>query len=449
MIEAARQKKFQIILCKSQSRFTRDMELVEKYIHGLFPIWGIRFIAVADNADTEVKGNKKARQINGLVNEWYLEDLSENIRMVFDLKRREGKYIGGCPLYGYQKDPTDKNHIVPDPEAAEVVRQIFQLSLAGHGRQSIAYLLNQQGVPNPTRYKAQRGWIRNHPTKDGFGLWNRVTVGRILTNEMYTGVMIQGRRKKVSYKSKLVIDTPEDQWYRVEGTHEAIIHRAAFDAVQRGLRLRTKPGRSGEPHLLAGLVKCADCGSTMSKCSNGKQSYLRCKLYADSGKNKLCTRHSVRLDQLIELVSDRIRYYVQTYYELDPEDIQPQGDTRRAALERERKSVAAQLGKRSQALKTLYLDKAAGILSQGQFVELNQSFLDEKSRLERRLAQVEEALDKQEDSRQQTGLMEKARELLRLETVPRELVAVLIDRIEIGEKQPETGQQNVSITWKF
>ena len=88
MIEAAKAKKFQIILCKSQSRFTRDMELVEKYIHGLFPIWGIRFIAVADNADTEVKGNKKARQVNGLVNEWYLEDLSENVRMVFDLKRR-------------------------------------------------------------------------------------------------------------------------------------------------------------------------------------------------------------------------------------------------------------------------------------------------------------------------------------------------------------------------
>ena len=107
MIEAAQQRKFQIVLCKTQSRFTRDMELVEKYIHGLFPIWGIRFIAVADNADTEIKGNKKARQINGLVNEWYLEDLSENIRMVFDLKRREGKYIGGYPVYGYRKDPAD------------------------------------------------------------------------------------------------------------------------------------------------------------------------------------------------------------------------------------------------------------------------------------------------------------------------------------------------------
>ena len=449
MIEAAKQKKFQIVLCKSQSRFTRDMELVEKYIHGLFPIWGIRFIAVADNADTEVKGNKKARQINGLVNEWYLEDLSENVRMVFDLKRREGKYIGGFPIYGYRKDPADKNHIIPDRSAAEVVRQIFQWSLEGHGRQNIAYLLNQQGIPNPTRYKAERGWICNHPIKNDFGLWNKVTVGRILTNEMYVGVMIQGRRKKVSYKSKVIIDTPEDQWYRVEGTHEAIIDRATFEAVQRGLRLRTKTDGSGEAHLLSGLVKCADCGSTMSKCSNGKQSYLRCKLYADSGKQKLCTRHSVRLDQLIDLVSDRIRYYVQTYYELDAKDIQPQRDTRREALEQEQKSLTVQLEKRSQALKTLYLDKVSGIISESQFVELNQSFLDEKSRLERRLGEIDEELENREQPRQQADLMEKARELLRLETVPRELVVGLIEKIEIGEKHPDTGQQEVKVFWKF
>lgn len=449
MIGAARQKKFQIILCKSQSRFTRDMELVEKYIHGLFPIWGIRFIAVADNADTEVKGNKKARQINGLVNEWYLEDLSENVRMVFDLKRREGKYIGGFPIYGYRKDPADKNHIVPDPEAAEVVRQIFQWSLEGRGRQNIAYLLNQQGIPNPTRYKTERGWACNHPVKNDFGLWNKTTIWRILRNEMYTGVMVQGRRKKVSYKSKVIIDTPEDQWYRVEGTHEAIINRAVFKAVQQGLRLRTKTDGSGEAHLLSGLVKCADCGSTMSKCSNGKQSYLRCKLYADSGKEKLCTRHSVRLDQLIDLVSNRIRYYVQTYYELDAKDIQPQKDTRREALKQEQKALAAQLEKRSQALKALYLDKVAGVISDGQFVELNESFLNEKSRLEQRLDRIDEELESREQARQQADLMEKAHSLLRLETIPRELVVGLIDRIDIGEKDSKTDRQNVSITWKF
>ena len=449
MIEAAKQKKFQIILCKSQSRFTRDMELVEKYIHGLFPIWGIRFIAVADNADTEVKGNKKARQINGLVNEWYLEDLSENVRMVFDLKRKEGKYIGGFPIYGYRKDPADKNHIIPDPEAAEVVRQIYQWSLEGHGRQNIAYLLNQRGIPNPTRYKVERGWTCNHPVKNDFGLWNKVTVGRILTNEMYTGVMIQGRRRKVSYKSKVVIDTPESEWYRVEGTHEAIIDRATFEAVQRGLRLRSRTDGSGEVHLLSGLVKCADCGSTMSKCSNGKRAYLRCKLYADSGKEKLCTRHSVRLDQLIDLISDRIRYYVQTYYQLDPADLQPRKDIRRETLEQEQKALIVQLEKRSQALKTLYLDRVAGILSEGQFVELNQSFLEEKSRLERRLQSIKEELAEREQPQQQADLMERARELLKLETVPRELVVGLVEKIEVCERDPVTGRQEIKVTWKF
>ncbi len=449
MIEAAKQKKFQIILCKSQSRFTRDMELVEKYIHGLFPIWGIRFIAVADNADTEVKGNKKARQINGLVNEWYLEDLSENVRMVFDLKRREGKYIGGFPIYGYRKDPVDKNHIIPDPEAAEVVRQIYQWSLEGHGRQNIAYMLNQRGIPNPTRYKAERGWSCNHPIKNDFGLWNKVTVGRILTNEMYTGVMIQGRRRKVSYKSTVIIDTPESEWYRVDGTHEAIIDRATFEAVQRSLKLRSRTDGTGEAHLLSGLVKCADCGSTMSKCSNGKRAYLRCKLYADSGREKLCTRHSVRLDQLIDLISDRIRYYVQTYYQLDPADLQPQRDTRQEALEQERKALTAQLEKRSQALKTLYLDRVAGILSEGQFIELNQTFLDEKSRLERRLDSIKGELAEREQPQQQADLMERARELLKLETVPRELVVGLVEKIEVCERDPETGRQEIRVTWRF
>ena len=450
MIEAAKQKRFQIILCKTQSRFTRDMELVEKYIHGLFPIWGIRFIAVADNADTEVKGNKKARQINGLVNEWYLEDLSENVRMVFDLKRREGQYIGGFPLYGYKKDPMDKNKIIIDPEAAAIVRQIYQWSLEGRGKQNIAFMLNERGVANPARYKAEHGWTCSYPHQNSYGLWNKTTVYRILRNEMYTGIMIQGRRKKVSYKSKVLIDMPEEKWFCVEGSmSEAIISPETFQAVQRGLRLRTRTDGTGETHLLSGLVKCMACGSTMSKCSNGKQSYLRCKLYASSGSKRLCTRHSIRLDKLIDAVSDRIRYYVHTYFSLDGLDIQPQKDVRREALEQEQKSVSVQLEKRSQALKTLYLDKVSGILSEGQFVELNQSFLEEKGRLERRSAELAKELSEYERSDQQADLMAKARELLKLETIPRELAVMLINKIEIGEVDTTTGQQEVRVTWKF
>ena len=192
-----------------------------------------------------------------------------------------------------------------------------------------------------------------------------------------------------------------------------------------------------------------NCGSTVSKCSNGKRSYLHCKLYADSGKQKLCTRHSVRLDQLIGLVTERIQHYVHTYYTLDDFDIQPQKNTRRTALEQEQKSLTVQLEKRSLALKTLYLDKVSGILSEGQFVELNQSFLEEKNRLERRLAQIDTELMADEQPQQQADLMAKAQELLKLETVPRELVVMLVEKIEIGERNPESGRQEVKIHWKF
>lgn len=106
LLEDAKNRKFDIVLCKTQSRFTRELELVEKYIHGLFPIWGIRFISIVDNADTANKGNKKSRQINGLVNEWYLEDMSENIKSVLTDRRKNGHHIGAFALYGYKKTLT-------------------------------------------------------------------------------------------------------------------------------------------------------------------------------------------------------------------------------------------------------------------------------------------------------------------------------------------------------
>ena len=120
LLEDAKNRKFDIVLCKTQSRFTRELELVEKYIHGLFPIWGIRFISIVDNADTANKGNKKSRQINGLVNEWYLEDMSENIKSVLTDRRKNGHHIGAFALYGYKKDPDVKGHLIIDEEAAEV-----------------------------------------------------------------------------------------------------------------------------------------------------------------------------------------------------------------------------------------------------------------------------------------------------------------------------------------
>ena len=146
MLEDAESHRFDIILCKSQSRFTRELELVEKYINGLFPLWGIRFISLVDNADTSNKGNKKARQINGLVNEWYLEDMSENIRAVLTSRRKNGLHIGAFAPYGYKKDPEQKGHLLVDEEAAAVVREVFILFSQGYGKAAIARLLRRYGL---------------------------------------------------------------------------------------------------------------------------------------------------------------------------------------------------------------------------------------------------------------------------------------------------------------
>lgn len=454
LIAEAEQGKFNIILVKTQSRFTRDMELVEKYIHNKFLLWGIRFVAVVDNIDTDVKGNKKARQINGLINEWYLEDLSENIRAVFDMKRREGQYIGSFPIYGYEKDPQNHNHLIVDEEAAEIVRKIFGLYLDGNGKQNIAAILNREEIPNPTKHKQAKGWnYVNGAQINELGLWNRTSVGRILKNEMYLGNMVQGVRKKISYKSKRMALIPEDQWVIVTATHEPIVDRETFATVQRTLGERTKSGGVGEVHLLAGKVRCMECGSSMLKLSNSykgqHQYYLRCKLYATD--KRLCSNHMIRLDLLEEQVTTLLRDYIRQYYEagsaeqlVDSNRI----EKRKAALKKEMKNLDAEIDRRSKAMRDLYLDKSSGLIDTGQFMELNQSYLEEKRKLENRSSALGAELDDL-GGRAQTSqaVREKIQGWLTFETLSRELVADFIDTVEIGCKNPETGEQEIRVNW--
>lgn len=455
MLRAAQEKKFDLVLCKSQARFTRDMELVERYIHGKFAEWGIRFVTVADNADTAVKGNKKARQINGLINEWYLEDLSENVRVVFDMKRREGQYIGSSPLFGYVKDPKDKNKLVIDEEAAAVVRRIFRLATEGHRKQSIATVLNEQGVPNPTRYKELHGSsYRNGTAVHSHGLWSKTTVGRILSNVMYTGTMVQGRTKKISYKSKKVVSMPEENWFVVPGTHEAIIDAKTFADVQPKRNVRARADKNGELHPLAGLVRCMDCQSSMCKTRNNNEVYyLRCKLSVASGSRKLCTRHSIRLDRLISEVELRLRHYVENWFELG--DIarfgKDTGPDQAEALGKELAAVEAALDKRIAALHSLYLDKISGLIGEAQFKEFNSSFLSDRKHLENQRNELvkrqNDMLDRSTDSKQ--DICNRVSRILQEGTANRELMLLAVEKIEVGEKDPVTKKQEIKIHWNF
>ena len=155
LLEDAEKRKFDIVLCKHQSRFTRDMVHVETYINEKFSEWGIRYVSLLDGADTSLAGNKKSRQINGLVNEWYLEDLSENMRKAYAIRKKEGKYIASCPVYGYKKDPNDPYHLIIDEPSAKIVKRIFDMCIEGMSLNVIARTLNEEGVPSPTKYKTE------------------------------------------------------------------------------------------------------------------------------------------------------------------------------------------------------------------------------------------------------------------------------------------------------
>lgn len=230
MLAAAERGEFSIILCKTQSRFTRNAGTAERYLHEKFPQWGIRFVTVVDHVDTAFRGNKKARQINSLVNEWYSEELSENIRAVLRRKREQGQFLGNYAPYGYRKDANDRHHLVKDAETAAVVAEIYTLYLSGLSCKMIAERLTANAVPTPSQVKKRRG--EDLGRKD-CTCWSAGTVRKLLRNPVYLGHMVQGREEKISFKEKKSRTLPQNWWVVVENTHEAVIKQEVFDAVGR------------------------------------------------------------------------------------------------------------------------------------------------------------------------------------------------------------------------
>lgn len=221
---------FGVILAKSQSRLSRNMEHTEYLLHNLFPSLGIRFIGVVDGVDTDEKAGKKARQINALVNEWYSEDLSESIRAVYHRKMQAGEYLGAYAPYGYRKDHLDSHHLVVCEGEAKYVREIYDLYLHGFSAKQIAELLTEKKIPTPIS-------SRKH-LEPPICCWNKSTVQKILTNEVYIGCMQQGKSERRSFKDKTLRQIPKEQWVCVTDVHEAIIDRNVFEKVRiiRGRR---------------------------------------------------------------------------------------------------------------------------------------------------------------------------------------------------------------------
>ena len=458
LLEDAENRKFNIILCKTQSRFTREMELVEKYIHTLFPLWGIRFIGVVDNADTDVKGNKKSRQINGLVNEWYLEDLSENIRGVFKSKTSKGQHIGSFAPYGYIRDPEKKGQLVIDDNASKVVREIFDLYTQGFGKTQIARILNQKDIPNPTMYKIQQGLKYYSPhIKKGQGVyWNYSSICTIIKNEMYIGNMVQGKAKKISYKSDKKVSLPKDEWVVVENTHEPIIDIDLWNKVQSMLKDRAKPFDTGKIGLFSKKVKCLHCGynlRSVNKYVKGKYlKYLRCESRYSYGN--VCIGSMISVDRLERIVLAELKKLVDEYLdkELVAQKVQFNDNLckQKESLKNDIRVYKEKTKLCSTGIKNLYLDKTKGMITDDEFIDLSKDFHGDKKIFETLIEEMEEQLitldEKQNQAQDIYQIIDK---YTNINNLNREIVLELIDYIEVGHRYENSKNRPVKIHWNF
>lgn len=304
MIKDASKHRFDIVLCKSQSRFSRNMEVIEQYIHGKFAEWGIRFIGVVDYVDTDIKGNKKSRQINSLINEWYLDDLSENIRAVYKHKMELGEFMAAFPPYGYSKNPSRKNHLVINPNTAPIVRQIFEWHTEGYGAAKISRMLNDMEIPCPRKQQEIDGMRKTCIyASDDMGKWSAASIGDILHNQAYCGDVVQHTVEKISYKSRKRHKLKSDEWIVIRDMHEPIVSREMFEATQKRLAAKRKSTGTGKVHILSGKVFCHYCGKPMQKNnSKGSYEYLRCRDKYTYSSGDRCPTPNIRIDTILQAI---------------------------------------------------------------------------------------------------------------------------------------------------
>ncbi len=322
MLADIRKGRINCVIVKDLARSFRNYSDQGYYLDDWFPRYNVRFISLFHQPLDSYKEPQNMRSIavpiQGVLNENHCAETSDKVREVFDMKRRAGEHIGSFAVYGYRKDPQNKNALLVDQEAAEVVRGIFNMFLDGMSKNAIVHYLNDHGVLCPAAYKRERlGLNYQNPGIDPARrpLWCAGTISGILKNRMYCGDMVQGRYRIKSYKVHIQEQVPEEEWYIVENTHEAIVDRITFEKAGRLLLRDTRSAPRGQQlYLFSGFLRCADCGRSMSRSRVGNAVYYYCRTYKDRSKYA-CTRHQIKHEGLEQAVLRAIQQ--QIYLEAD------------------------------------------------------------------------------------------------------------------------------------
>lgn len=399
MISDIEAGKVNCVIVKDLSRFGRDYIESGRYIQKIFPALCVRFIALTDHYDSfqaDVSESGIVLPVKNFINDSYCRDISTKVKSQFEVKRKNGECIAPFAPYGYKKAENNKSRLVPDEYAADIVRKIFAWKMEGMAVSAIAKKLNGLGILSPKEYKKFTG--ANY--KGGFSGavksgWSSSTVKRILTNETYLGHMVQGKREKINYKLKKSVDKPQEEWIKVENTHEAVISEDQFQIVRNLLKADGRVSTATEGNsLFTGILFCGDCGEQMIRRINRYKD--TCKAYyicSTKNRGDGCSRHSIEEEQLKEIIAEMIRHYANCFLEekqmfekaleMEPnfESI-VRYDTEIARLKGEQDKYYS-------LCSSLYEDLRQGVITKEEFERLHGDF-------KRKASEFEEAQKKQE-----------------------------------------------------
>lgn len=455
--------KVNLVMTKDLSRLGRDYITAGQYTEIYFPSKGVRYIAINDGYDSDSPYTDIA-PFKNVINEMYARDTSKKIRSAFTTKMRDGAYIAAFAPYGYQKDPTDKNHLVVDAQSGEIVKQIFRLAANGALPIEIARTLNAQGTPSPAVYRCM--------THEGLDVnqysqrqeWTSATITKMLRNVVYLGHTAQGKTTKVSFKSHLTVSNPRDEWIVVENTHEALVDAETFDLVRRRSASRTCGKKGAFYNLFSGIAKCADCGKNMSATGTrkrGSPANLTCGGYKLYGADE-CSNHFIDYNVLYEIVLTSLKEQLcisrgERAAILDDAQKHPLFIVKQQDHRKELGSIKKRLREIEKIIGKLYEDNAAGRLNNARMNKLLPKYEQEAEVLENRMDAIE--VEKAAPVPLEQTSREKLDKLLCqftdvIELTPK-LLFKLIDHIEIGQGHYEKGahgrvkHQTVKIFYRF
>lgn len=395
------------VIVKDMSRAGRDYLQTGFYTEVFFRQHGVHFIAIANGVDSEDQNSNEFAPFLNIMNEWYLWDQSRKVSAAYKIKGTSGKHTSTHAIYGYRKDPENKDHWIIDEEASAVVRRIYHLALEGYGQYKIAEILTRDKVECPAYYLAVRGSgsHKNNVDMTRPYDWNGNTVGAILSKPEYLGHTVNFRTSQKSYKDKRVNNAPED-WLIFENTHEAIIDQATWERAQEIRQTVRRTDTTGEANPLTGLMFCADCGAKMYNHRNRNARFLNdnynCSAYTRTAtrETRLCCSHSISTRTVRTLLLETIRTvsaYAISNEEAFRQKVLTASRLKHEADTKELKKKITKAKKRSAELdvliKKLYESYAMGKISEHRFDILCAEYEREQAELENMIAAEQSALE--------------------------------------------------------